>query len=64
MVHNRDTHQFEFFRGFPEKENLRSSHLNASVQTLETSFFLIGLVKIQNAEVVGKLALQTRVTSP
>jgi hypothetical protein len=64
MVHNRVTHQFEFFRGSPEKEDSESSPLNASVQTLETSFFLIGRVKIPNAEVVENLALQKRVNSP
>jgi len=64
MVHNRDIHHFQFFRGFPEKEDSESSPLNASVQTLETRFFLIGLVKNPNPEVVGNIALQTREDSP
>ncbi len=64
MVHNRGTHQSEFLRGFPERENFKSSPLNASVPTLEASLFLIGLAKIPNPEVVGNLALQAREDSP
>jgi hypothetical protein len=56
MVHNRDTHHVELFRGIPEEGDFKSPPLDASIQTLEPS--VLRILRLKN------LTLQAREDSP